>query len=93
MLPNVVDVARLLLMVPIEPWQSSASYFGAVAFCMTKIDNFRPSLTLTSLTTLSTYSLKKNNMPMPELHTVPALSHLCGFNEGNLALGIGWVVR
>ena len=35
------DVARLLLMVPIEPWQNSTPLFGAAAVCATKIDNFR----------------------------------------------------
>ena len=44
--------------------------FGAIAFCTTKIDDFRACLTLTSLTTLSTYS--------SESHTAPALSRLCG---------------
>ena len=34
-------VARLLLMVPIEPWQNSTPFFGAVAFCTTKIDNIK----------------------------------------------------
>ena len=34
------DIARLLLMVPIEPWRNSTPFFGAVALCMTKIDNF-----------------------------------------------------
>ena len=33
------DVARLPLMVPIEPWRNSTPFFGAVAFCTTKIDN------------------------------------------------------
>ena len=35
------DVARLPLMLPIEPWRNSTPLFGAVAFCTTKIDNFR----------------------------------------------------
>ena len=82
-------------MVPIEPWRNSTPFFGAVAFCTTKIDYIRASLTLTSLNTLATGDLfneeevievdqleekngVKNNMPMPESHTVPALSHLCG---------------
>ena len=38
------DVARLLLMVPIEPWQNSTPFFGAATFCATKIDDFRASL-------------------------------------------------
>ena len=29
------------MMVPIEPWQNSNPFFGAVAFCMTKIDNLK----------------------------------------------------
>ena len=40
------DVARLLLMVPLEPWQNSTPVFGAAAFCTTNIDDFRASLTL-----------------------------------------------
>ena len=35
------DVARLLLMVPLEPWRNSIPVFGAAAFCTTKIDDFR----------------------------------------------------
>ena len=35
------DVARLLLMVPIEPWRNSIPIFGAAAFCTTKIDDNR----------------------------------------------------
>ena len=31
-------------MVPIEPWRNSTPFFGAVAFCTTKIDDFRASL-------------------------------------------------
>ena len=38
------DVARLLLMVPMEPWQNSTPVFGAAAFCTTKIDDFRASV-------------------------------------------------
>ena len=34
-------VARLLLMVPIEPWRNSTQFFGAVAFCTTKIDDLK----------------------------------------------------
>ena len=45
-------VARLLLMVPMEPWQNSTQVFGAAAFCTTKIDDFRASSTSTSSTTL-----------------------------------------
>ena len=35
------DVARLLLMVPIEPWRNSTPFFGAVAFCTTKNDDLK----------------------------------------------------
>jgi len=55
-------VARLLLMVPIDPWRNSTPLFGAEAFCTTKIDDFRTSLTLTSSTTLSTYWIKKSSL-------------------------------
>ena len=41
------DVAKLLLMVPMEPWQNSTPVLGAAAFCTTKIDDFRASLTST----------------------------------------------
>ena len=44
------DVAILHLIVPMEPWQNFTPFFGAAAFCATKIDDFRASLT-----TLSTY--------------------------------------
>ena len=53
------DVARLLLMVPIELWRDSTPVFGAAAFCTTKIEDFRASLALTSSTTSSIYSLRK----------------------------------
>ena len=43
------DVARLLLMVPLEPWQNSTPIFGAAALCTTKIDGFRASVTSTSM--------------------------------------------
>ena len=33
------DVARLLLMAPIDPWRNSAPDFGAVAFCTTNIED------------------------------------------------------
>ena len=39
------DVARLLLLVPLEPWRNYTPFFGAAAFCTTKIDDFRASLT------------------------------------------------
>ena len=32
---------RILLMGPKEPWQNSIPFFGAEAFCSTKIDDFR----------------------------------------------------
>ena len=56
------DVARLLLMVPLDPWRNFTPVFGAPAFCTTKIDDFRASLTLTSLTILSTHSLKRTSL-------------------------------
>ena len=56
------DVARLILMVPSEPWQNSTPFFGAAAFCTTKIDDFRASSMLSSLTTWSTHSSKR--MPL-----------------------------
>ena len=34
------DVACLLMMVPLEPWQNSTPIFGAAAFCTKKIDDF-----------------------------------------------------
>ena len=37
------DVARLLLIVPLEPWRNSTPFFGAAAFCTTKINDFSPS--------------------------------------------------
>merc|ERR1712208_162327 len=45
------DVVRLLLMVPLEPWQNSTPFLGAEALCTTKIGDFRTSSTLSSLTT------------------------------------------
>ena len=44
-LVRLYDVARLLLMVLIEPWRNSTPVFGAAAFCTTKNDVFRASLT------------------------------------------------
>ena len=40
-LTTLYDVARLLLMVPIELCQNATPFFGAAAFCTTNIDNFR----------------------------------------------------
>ena len=39
-----------------------SSFFGAAAFCTTKIDDFRASLTLTSLTTSSTDQFIKDKV-------------------------------
>ena len=35
------DVARLLLMAPIDLWRNSTPVFGEVAFCTTNIEDFR----------------------------------------------------
>ena len=56
------DVARLLLMVPIEPWQNSTPIFGAAAFCTIKIEDFRASLTSTFSTTSSAYWWKRRSL-------------------------------
>ena len=56
------DVARLLRTAPIDPWQNSTPVFGAVAFCMTNIDDFRTSLTSTSSTKSWTYSSQKRSL-------------------------------
>ena len=37
------DVARLLLMLPLEPWRNSTPFFGAAAFCTVKIDDLNIS--------------------------------------------------
>ena len=58
---GVLYVARLLMMVLIEPWRNSTPVFGAAAFSTTKIDDFRVSLTLTFLTISSPYSLKRRS--------------------------------
>ena len=55
------DVARLLLMAPIDPWRNSTPDFGAVAFCTTNIEDFRTSLTSSSSTISSTYSSQKRS--------------------------------
>ena len=34
------NVARILLMTPIVPWQNFTPFLGAAAHCSTKIDNF-----------------------------------------------------
>ena len=56
------DIARLLLMVPLEPWRNSTPFFGAPAFCTTKIDDSRSSSTLSSLTTWLRRPLRKNQL-------------------------------
>ena len=56
------DVARLLLMAPIDPWRNSTPDFGAVAFCTTNIEDFRTPLTSTSSTISSTYSSQKRSL-------------------------------
>ena len=61
------DVAILLLMVRIELWRDSTPVFGAAAFCTTKIEDFRASLALTSLTTSSMYSLKRRSLKWTSL--------------------------
>ena len=53
------DVARLLVMVPLEPWRNSTPFFGAAAFCTTKIGDFRTSSTLSSLMTWLRRPLRK----------------------------------
>ena len=62
------DVARLLLMVPIELWRNSTIFFGAAAFCTSKIEDFRSSLTLTSSTTSWTFSLKRRSLRWTSLN-------------------------
>ena len=56
------DVARLLLMAPIDPWRNSTPAFGAVAFCTTNIEDFRTHLTSMSSTISSTYSSQKRSL-------------------------------
>ena len=56
------DVARLLLMAPIDPWRNSTPDFGAVAFCTTNIEDFRTPLTSTSSTISTTYSAQKRSL-------------------------------
>ena len=53
------DIARLLLMVSLEPWRNSTPFFGAAAFCTTKIGDFRTSSTLSSLMTWLKRPLRK----------------------------------
>ena len=55
------DVARLLLMAPIDPWRNSTPDFGAVAFCTTNIEDFRTSLTSTFSSISSTYSSQRRS--------------------------------
>ena len=56
------DVARLLLMAPIDPWRNSTPVFGAAAFCTTKNGDFRTSSTLSSLTTWLRRPLRKDQL-------------------------------
>ena len=56
------NVAKLLLMVPLEHWQNSITFFGVAVIFATKIANFREPLTLTSLTTWSTHSSKRRSL-------------------------------
>ena len=49
-------------MVPIDPWRNSTPVFGAVAFCMTNIEDFRTPLMSTSSTLSSTYLLQKRSL-------------------------------
>ena len=35
------DEASLIQIAPIEPWLNSTSFFGAVAFCLLRIDKFK----------------------------------------------------
>ena len=55
-------VARLLLMLPLEPWRNSTPFFGAAAFCTTKIGDFRTSSTLSSLMTWLRRPLRKEQL-------------------------------
>ena len=43
---TLYDVARLLLMVSLEPWQNYTPFFCAAAFCTTKIDDLKMKTTL-----------------------------------------------
>ena len=45
-----------------RPKSCSTPFFGAAAFCTTKIDDFRVSLTMNTLTTLSTYTSKRRSL-------------------------------
>ena len=54
-------VASLLLMVPLEPWRNSTPFFGAAAFCTTKIGDFRTSSALSSLTTWLRRPLRRDH--------------------------------
>ena len=48
-------------MAPIDPWRNSTPVFGAVAFCMTNIEDFRTPLMSTSSTILLSYSSQKRS--------------------------------
>ena len=56
------DIARLILMLPLEPWRNSTPFFGAAAFCTTKNGDFRTSSTLSSLTTWLRRPLRKDQL-------------------------------
>ena len=55
------NVARLLLMAPIDPWRNATSVFGAVAFCTTNIEDLRSLLMSTFSTILQKWSLRWTN--------------------------------
>ena len=63
---TLYDVARLLLMVPIELWRNFTPDFGAAAFCTTKIDDFRASLTS---------PLRSSRWPRSKVSDVTQLDH------------------
>ena len=54
-------------MVPIEPWRNSTPIFGAAAFCTTKTDDFRASLTLL----LRSLGWPRSKVKMHNVGTVP----------------------
>ena len=57
------DVATLLPMAPIDPWQNCTPFFGALAFCRTKIEDFENgviALTPTVTTTTRTGTTATN---------------------------------
>ena len=44
------DVVRVVIIVPLNCWQNFTPFFGAVALCTMKIDDFRTQSTGTYLT-------------------------------------------